>query len=145
MTTYNRGLTTAVVTMGVLLLLLMLLWPVQPVFAEQAPGDAGSGIVKNGKITLTLRDTAITEVMEMLSRAAHVNILMAENIKGNISLNLYDVSIDEAIDAIVASAGYGVERRRAATSLSSVPRRASIQPADRPACVPSRCSIPTRT
>ena len=112
MTTYNRGLTTAVVTMGVLLLLLMLLWPVQPVFAEQAPGDAGSGIVKNGKITLTLRDTAINEVMEMLSRAAHVNILLADNIKGNISLNLYDVSIDEAIDNIVASAGYGVERRK---------------------------------
>ena len=76
-------------------------------------GDAaGSGIVKNGKITLTLRDTAITEVMEMLSRAAHVNILLSDNIKGNISVNLYDVSIDEAIDAIVSSAGYGVERRR---------------------------------
>jgi type II secretory pathway component GspD/PulD (secretin) len=48
----------------------------------------------------------------MLSRAAQVNILLSSDVAGNISVNLYDVSIDEAIDAIVASAGYGVERRR---------------------------------
>jgi type II secretory pathway component GspD/PulD (secretin) len=50
--------------------------------------------------------------MEMLSRAARVNILLSDNVEGNVSVNLYDVSIDEAIDAIVAAAGYGVERRR---------------------------------
>ncbi len=111
MIVHNRRLATAVVIMTILLLLLLLL-PAQHVLAEQAAVDtADTGIVKNGKITLTLRDTAITEVMEMLSRAAHVNILLADNIKGKISLNLYDVSIDEAINAIVASAGYGVERR----------------------------------
>jgi type II secretory pathway component GspD/PulD (secretin) len=68
--------------------------------------------MKDGKISLTLRDVAISEVMEMLSRAGRVNILLSDNVKGNVSVNLYNVSIDEAIESIVTSAGYGVERRK---------------------------------
>ena len=100
------------------LVLLLLLWPAHHSHGVEAPenqpaetGD-DTGLFRDGKITLTLRETPISEVMEMLSRAARVNILLSDNVEGNVSVNLYDVSIGEAIDAIVASAGYSVERRR---------------------------------
>lgn len=72
---------------------------------------ARDDIVRDGRITLTLREVQIAEVMEMLSRAARVNILLSDDVKGTISVNLYDVAIDEAIRSIATSAGYAVERR----------------------------------
>lgn len=75
--------------------------------AHATPDD----IVRDGRITLTLREVQIAEVMEMLSRAARVNILLPDDINGKISVNLYDVAIDEAIRSIATSAGYAVERR----------------------------------
>ena len=85
-------------------LLLMLL---SGTMSRAADGD----IINDGKITLTLREVDIAEVMEMLSRAARVNILLAESVKGAVSVSLYDVKIDDAIRSIAGSAGFGVERR----------------------------------
>ena len=79
--------------------------------AEQAPETVGKEIIHNGKISLTLRDVAISEVMEMLSRAARVNILLANDVTGKVSVNLFDVSVDDAIRSIATSAGLGVEKR----------------------------------
>ena len=76
------------------------------------PGLDDSGIVTNGKISLTLREVAISEVMEMLSRSAKVNILLSDEVEGDVSVNLYGVDVDEAINSIASAAGYAVERRR---------------------------------
>ncbi|MDX2457906.1 MAG: secretin N-terminal domain-containing protein [Gammaproteobacteria bacterium] len=108
--------TTGVITPAIMLLLLL---PGSPRYAcgEQgqaevpAGPDSDNSIMKDGKISLTLRDMPIAEVMEMLSRAARVNVLLSDNVEGKVSVNLYDVSIDQAIDAIVASAGFSVEER----------------------------------
>ena len=67
--------------------------------------------MQDGKISLTLRDVSIAEIMEMLSRAGHVNILLSNNVEGNVSVNLYDMDIDRAIRSIATSAGYAVEHR----------------------------------
>ncbi|MDH5471127.1 MAG: hypothetical protein OEX75_11080 [Gammaproteobacteria bacterium] len=67
--------------------------------------------MQDGKISLTLRDVSIAEIMEMLSRAGHVNILLSNNVEGNVSVNLYDMDIDRAIRSIATSAGFAVERR----------------------------------
>lgn len=66
---------------------------------------------KPGKVSLTLRDVKIAEVMEMLSRKQRVNILLADGVEGTVSLNLYDVELSEAINSIASAAGYAVERR----------------------------------
>lgn len=76
-----------------------------------AARGAATDIIHDGKITLTLRKVEISEVMEMLSRAARVNILLSDDVKGEVSVNLYDVGVDDAIRSIATSAGYGVERR----------------------------------
>jgi len=77
--------------------------------AEQADNTA---FVQDGKLSLSLRDVEISEVMEMLSKTARVNILVSDDVEGTISVNLYDIAIDDAIQSIATSAGYAVERRQ---------------------------------
>ena len=73
--------------------------------------DAETGIMQDGRITLTLREVSIAEVMEMLSRAGKVSILLSDGVEARVSVNLFDVSLDQAIRSIATSAGYAVERR----------------------------------
>ena len=47
----------------------------------------------------------------MLSRKERVNILLGKEVEGSISVNLYEVSVDDAIRAIADAAGYIAERR----------------------------------
>ncbi len=79
---------------------------------SQPTAAASEGIYQDGKISLTLRDVPIAEVMEMLSRSAKVNILLSDEVQGEITVNLYDVDVDEAIHSIATSGGYGVEKRK---------------------------------
>ncbi|MCB1742552.1 MAG: hypothetical protein KDK91_19410 [Gammaproteobacteria bacterium] len=60
-------------------------------------------------LNLSFRDTPINEVYEMLSRQARANIVLGSGVTGNISMNLYDVSVDEAIYTVARGAGYAVE------------------------------------
>ena len=55
--------------------------------------------VAHGKVTLTLREVDITEVMDMLSRKQRVKILLAEGVEGTVSLNLYEGELYEAIES----------------------------------------------
>lgn len=61
-------------------------------------------------ISISLKETNIAELFEMLSRQNKVNILLAKGVEGAISVNLYDITVDEAIYAIAEAAGYAVER-----------------------------------
>ena len=88
--------------------LLLCLWTVVPAWSAD---EADAPVMEDGKISLTLRDVTIAEVMEMLSRAGEVNILLSDEVEGNVSVNLFDMSIDRAIRSIATSAGYAVERR----------------------------------
>ena len=80
--------------------------------ASAATLPASDNIIHDGKISLSLRDVSIAEVMEMLSRSARVNILLSDDVKGEVSVNMYDVNVDEAIHSIATSGGYGVEKRK---------------------------------
>ncbi len=64
-----------------------------------------------GRVSLAVRGADLAEVMEMLSRKERVNILLADGVDGQVSVNLYDVDLDEAIKSIAAAAGFAIERR----------------------------------
>ena len=64
-----------------------------------------------GKISLSLQDINIHEVMQMLSREQRLNIFVASGVDAEISLNLYDIDAIEAINLIAESAGFIVENR----------------------------------
>ncbi len=63
------------------------------------------------RLTLTLQDVELREVMQMLSQQQRVNIMIAEGLEGKISVNLYDVELKQAIYSIADAAGYAVEER----------------------------------
>jgi len=63
------------------------------------------------RVTLSVQDTGISEVMNMLSQKERLNILLATGVEGNVSLNLYDVKLDEAIRSVARAGGYAVETR----------------------------------
>ena len=62
-------------------------------------------------VTLSVQDTEISEVMNMLSQKERLNVLLATGVEGNVSLNLYDVDLDEAIRSVARAGGYAVEMR----------------------------------
>ncbi len=62
-------------------------------------------------ISVSMRDVELAEVMEMLSIQNRTNILLAEGVEGTVSVNLYDVALDDAIESIANAAGFIVERR----------------------------------
>ncbi len=79
---------------------------------NDSSGRSGSSSIRRiQKISLTVRDTDIAEVMELLSKKERVNILLSKDVSGTVSVNLYDVDLDHAIRAIASAAGYAVERR----------------------------------
>ena len=62
-------------------------------------------------IDLNLREVDISEAMEMLARKSRQNILLGDDVSGTVSLNLFQVSVSQAIRAIADAAGYAVEKR----------------------------------
>ena len=64
-----------------------------------------------GKISLSIQELDIREVMQMLSREQRMNIFVAEGVSGDVSVNVYDMETAEAVALIAESAGFVVEQR----------------------------------
>jgi type II secretory pathway component GspD/PulD (secretin) len=69
----------------------------------QAEGDE--------RFTLNFRNVPIEEAFELLSRKEKVNIVVSKGVSGQISVNLYRVTLKEAIQTVASAAGYSVEMR----------------------------------
>ncbi len=67
--------------------------------------------VNAGKISLSIQELDIREVMQMLSREQRMNIFVADGVSGDVSVNLYDMETAEAVKLIAESAGFLVEQR----------------------------------
>jgi len=63
------------------------------------------------RINLTFRATAIEEVFDMLSRKDNINIILTRGVTGTVSVNLYNVTVREAIYRVAQASGYWVEER----------------------------------
>ena len=62
-------------------------------------------------VSLSARDTEIADVLGMLSKRERVNILLSSEVRGTVSLNIFDTPLDEAIESIANAGGYAVEKR----------------------------------
>jgi len=62
-------------------------------------------------MSYTFRDTPISELFNMISQTAHVNIVLARGVGGNVSISLYDLTVRQAIEAIAEAGGYSVTER----------------------------------
>ena len=63
----------------------------------------------NKVVSINVLDMDIAEVMAMLATKEQVNILVNNGVEGKISLNLYDVTVKQAIKAAARAGGYAAE------------------------------------
>jgi len=67
-------------------------------------------------ISMEFQDADIKVVLELLAKQAGVNIVMASDVQGKVSLSLRDVPWREALDTLVKTAGYVLVREEASTA-----------------------------
>ena len=77
--------------------------PARPLQLPEKRGDL---------LNMAFRDAPIQEVFEMLARGERVNIVLRKGVSGNVSVNLYNVTVAQAVQAIAEAGGYVVEQPR---------------------------------
>ena len=83
--------------------------------AQSAPAstvtDAAVSVTDHGTVTLAAQGIDITKLLELLSIKSHMNIVASEKVKAQVSVSLYDVPIDQALDALLTVNGFVWERQ----------------------------------
>ena len=77
----------------------------------QAPVVAPRLPASEERISVNFRATPIEEVFDMLSRKDNINIILSRGVSGTVSVNLYNVTVRDAIHRVAQAAGYLVEER----------------------------------
>jgi type II secretory pathway component GspD/PulD (secretin) len=60
----------------------------------------------NERFTLNFRNIPIEQVFELLSRKEQVNIIVTKGVGGTVSVNLYNVTVKEAIQSVAGNNVY---------------------------------------
>ena len=76
-----------------------------------APAGAKKQEEAGDRVTLNFRESSIQEVFDVLSRKDKVNIILGKGVTGTVSVNLYNITVNEAIYRVAESAGFAVEFR----------------------------------
>ena len=69
-------------------------------------------------ISISYQNADIAEVYETLSKHKKVNILLAAGVSGQISINLYDMTLDDTIHIIAMTAGLAVQKTKGSYIIS---------------------------
>ncbi len=72
--------------------------------SEVAVSDAGT-------VEIHVNDANLVEVLRMLSLQTQKNILPSKEVRGSVTANLYDVTVREALDAILHANGYAYREK----------------------------------
>ena len=84
-----------------------------PVFAQEKGGEEGAYTLRSGKegITLNVEDMALPTLLKVLSVQEHVNIIATGRLEGTVSVNLYDVTLEQILDAVLKPNGCGYVKK----------------------------------
>ena len=94
-----------------LLFSLLLCWA--PAFAQETtapeadPVETSVVVDEFGTVDLVVNETEVTQVLEMLAIQSRRNIISSNSVTGVVSANLYDVTFNEALEAILRVNGFG--------------------------------------
>src|SRR5207237_2384021 len=64
-----------------------------------------------GTVEIHVNDANLVEVLRMLSLQSQRNIVASKDVRGTVTANLYDVTVREALDAILHANGYGYKEK----------------------------------
>lgn len=76
--------------------------------AVPAASEADS---KQERVTLDYRDAELSNVLRSLSYSYNLNLVTSSDVKGKVTVNLKDVTIEEALEAILTANGLSYSRR----------------------------------
>ena len=68
-------------------------------------------VTDHGTVTLAAQGIEITKLLELLSIKSKLNIVASEKVKALVSVSLYDVPVDQALDALLTVNGFVWERQ----------------------------------
>jgi type IV pilus secretin PilQ/predicted competence protein len=71
-------------------------------------------------IDIHAKDLAVRAMLEMLSRAAKVNILVSKDVAGELTLELHDKTLDDVLDAIVKLCHVTVQRNNGVIYVTTI-------------------------
>ncbi len=77
---------------------------------QSEKGIHGEGRIDDEKFSLQVHDAELTQVLDMLAQLAAVNILPSADVQGRVTLNLQDVTVERALEAILKSRGFVHQR-----------------------------------
>ncbi|HZN68500.1 MAG TPA: secretin and TonB N-terminal domain-containing protein [Tepidisphaeraceae bacterium] len=72
----------------------------------QSVTDAQVNVSEEGTVEIHVNDANLNEVLRMLSLQLEKNILPSKEVRGTVTANLYDVTVREALDAILKANGF---------------------------------------
>src|SRR5699024_4373526 len=62
------------------------------------------------KISLSFQKMDIRSVLQIIADVANVNMVVADNVQGTVTLNLKDVPWDQALHLVLSSHGLGMQQ-----------------------------------
>lgn len=108
----------------------------QPVDAK--PDKEGKSVTASqvnvssmGTVEIHVNDASLVEVLRMLSLQSQRNIIASKDVRGTITANLYDVTIKEALDAILQANGFGYREKGNFIYVYSAKELAAIEASER--------------
>jgi len=77
---------------------------VTPAFSQN--GEDGVDVSDYGTVDISVQDTDLAQVLQMLSIQSRKNIITSKSVSATVSANLFDVTFYEALDAVLRVNGY---------------------------------------
>lgn len=94
--------------------------------AEQASSMANS-LALAEKVSLDFKDADIHAVLKILAQKANVNIVPTPDVMGTVSIKLFDVPWERALDIVLKSNGYGYQKQGNVILVTKIENIAKIQ------------------
>jgi len=107
----RKNVTRLIVGIATICLLVALSAPVESGPAHESVVPAGGITVDDGRLTINVENMEITQLLRMLSVKNRVSIVAGPKVSGRVSVNLYNVTFDEALRSILDVSGYAVTRK----------------------------------
>src|SRR5690606_19937678 len=84
---------------------------VPPATQGTSVSDDQVNISDAGTVEIHVNDANLIEVLRMLSLQTQKNIVASKEVRGTVTANLYDVTVREALDAILHANGYAYREK----------------------------------
>jgi len=86
-----------------------------------------------GTVEIHVNDASLVEVLRMLSLQSQKNIVASKDVRGTVTANLYDVTVREALDAVLHANGYAYREQGNFIYVYTVKELAEIEKSERKA------------